>query len=56
MSFAKLDEDEHMSTIQNIYFSTDMDNAAYKLLEVNSSVLNALEEGDRYFGLVFILC
>ena len=45
MSFANLDEDEHMPKIQNIYFSENMDTDTYKFLEINTPVLNALEEG-----------
>ena len=45
MTFAKLDEDEHMPKIQNIYFSENMDTDTYKFLEINTPVLNALEEG-----------
>ncbi|XP_033736716.1 sister chromatid cohesion protein DCC1-like [Pecten maximus] len=47
MEYAKIDPAEVKPAIQSIYFSEELDNDAVKLLEVDDSVLTALETGDE---------
>ena len=47
LEFAKLDRDEIKPVTQTIYFSEHLDNDAVKLIELDSTVLKALESGNR---------
>lgn len=47
MEYAKLDKAEVKPSIQSIYFSTQLDNDAIKLLEVDNHVLEAIQVGDE---------
>ena len=48
LEFAKLDREEIKPVTQTIYFSEQLENDVVKLLEVDSTVLKALESGERY--------
>ncbi|XP_063402344.1 sister chromatid cohesion protein DCC1-like isoform X1 [Mytilus trossulus] len=47
MEYAKLDKSEVKPSIQSIYFSSQMDNDAFKLMEVDSCILNTIKVGDE---------
>ena len=47
LEFAKLDREEIKPVTQTIYFSEQLENDVVKLLELDSTVLKALESGER---------
>ena len=47
LEFAKLERDEIKPVTQTIYFSEHLENDAIKLVELDSTVLKALESGER---------
>ncbi|XP_052257411.1 sister chromatid cohesion protein DCC1-like [Dreissena polymorpha] len=47
LEFAKLGRDEIKSVTQSIYFSEQLDSEGIKLLELDTAVLTALENGER---------
>ena len=48
LEFAKLDRDEIKPLSQSIYFSDQLENDVVKLVELDSTVLKALESGEKY--------
>ena len=48
LEFAKLERDEIKPVSQSIYFSDQLENDVVKLLELDSTVLKALESGEKY--------
>ena len=47
LEFAKLERSDVKSEIQSVFFSSDLDNEAIKLLEMDDNVLDSLQEGRR---------
>ena len=47
MEYAKLDKSEVKPSIQSVYFSTQLDNDAIKLLEVDNFILDSIKVGDE---------
>ncbi|KAL4236383.1 Sister chromatid cohesion protein DCC1 [Mactra antiquata] len=47
LNFAKLSRDEIKPSTQCVYFANHLDNDGIKLLELDKTVLNALESGER---------
>lgn len=52
LDFAKLTRDEIKPKTQSIYFSHQLDSDGIKLLELDKTVVQALENGERYFSLL----
>ena len=48
LEFAKLDREEIKPLTQSIYFSDQLENDVVRLVELDSTVLKALESGEKY--------
>lgn len=52
LDFAKLSREEIKPKTQSIYFSDQLDSEGIKLLELDSAVIQALENGEKYLFLL----
>lgn len=48
LEYAKLELSDVKPTVQCIYFSQQLDNQSFKLLELNDTVLETLTNGEKY--------
>ena len=48
MGWAKLQASEFVPTVQCLMFDSTLDNSSVQLMEVDSNLLQALQEGDRW--------
>lgn len=48
LEYAKLELSDVKPTVQCIYFSQQLDNQSFKLLELNDTVLGTLTNGEKY--------
>ena len=55
LDFAKLERDEIKTETQSIYFSEHLDSEGIKLLELDNTVLEALESGEKWVRIFYKL-